>query len=88
LRGIDAEGNFMAMSKVEILEELPKLTPRERSQLFARLAELHEADLISGDEPTATERQALDAAMEEFKRDGDLGKPWRDVLHELRKSRS
>jgi hypothetical protein len=75
------------MSKAEILEELPKLTPRERSQLFARLAELHEADLIGGEEPTASERQALDEALKEFKRDGDPGKPWRDVLRELRASR-
>jgi hypothetical protein len=75
------------MSKAEILEELPKLSPSERSQLFARLAELHEADLIGGDEPTATERQALDEALEEFERDGDPGKPWREVLRQLRTSR-
>jgi hypothetical protein len=57
------------MSKAEILEELPRLTTRDRSQLFARLAELHEADLIRDDEPTPAERQALDAALAEFERD-------------------
>ena len=76
------------MSKAEILEELPKLSPRERSQLFARLAELHEADLVSGDEPTASERQVLDEALAEFERDGDPGRPWREVLRRLRTSRS
>jgi len=81
-------GYFLGMSKAEILEELPKLSPRERSQLFARLAELHEADLIGADEPTTFERQALDDALAEFERDGDPGKPWRDVLRELRSSRS
>ena len=75
------------MSKAEILVELPKLTPSERSQLFARLPELHEADLISGDEPSPAERQALDAALAEFERDRNPGEPWRDVLHVVRRSR-
>jgi hypothetical protein len=76
------------MSKAEILEELPKLSARERSQLFARLAELHEADLVGSDGPTAAERQALDEALEEFARDRDPGMPWRDVFRQLRTSRS
>jgi hypothetical protein len=75
------------MSKAEILEELPKLSARERSQLFARLAELHEADLVGSDEPTAGERQALDEALEEFTHDRDPGKPWREVFRQLRASR-
>jgi hypothetical protein len=75
------------MSKADILAELPKLTPGERSQLFARLAELHEADLIRGDEPSPAERQALDAALAEFERDRDPGQPWRGVLHEIRRPR-
>jgi len=76
------------MSKAEILEELPKLSPSERSQLFARLAELHEADLVASDEPTDTERRLLDEAFEEFTRDRDSGKPWREVLNEIRSRRS
>jgi len=76
------------MSKAEILEELPKLSPSERSQLFARLAELHEADLVGGAEPTNVERQLLDEAFEEFTRDRDPGKPCREVLGEIRARRS
>jgi hypothetical protein len=75
------------MSEAEILEELPKLTPRERSQLFARLAESHEAYRVEGNEPTASERQILDEALAEFERDGDPGKPWREVLRKLRTAR-
>lgn len=75
------------MSKAEILEELPKLSPSERSQLFARLAELHEVDLISGGEPTVAEKQALDEALDEFVQDRNPGEPWRDVFRELRKAR-
>jgi hypothetical protein len=73
------------MSKAEILAELPKLTASERSQLFARPAELHEADLISGDEPSPAERPALDAALAEFERDRNPGEPWRDVFHQVRR---
>jgi len=68
---------------VEILEELPKLSPSERSQLFARLSELHEADLVCGAEPSAAERQLLDEALEEFERDRDPGKSWGEVLAEI-----
>ena len=78
------KSNFSSMSKAEILEELPKLTPADRSQLFARLAELHEADLISSELSTAAERKILDAALAEFERDSNPGEPWRDVLHRIR----
>jgi len=75
------------MSKAQILEELPKLSVSERSQLFARLAELHEADLLDGGSPTPAERQALDEALTEFERDPSPGQPWREVFREIRASR-
>jgi hypothetical protein len=75
------------MSKTQILDDLPKLSPSERSQVFARLAELHEADLVAGAEPLPEERQALDAALAEFERDSDPGHPWRGVLQQVRRSR-
>jgi len=72
------------MSKAEILEQLPKLSPSERSQLFARLSELHETDLVDGEQPALAEREALDEALKEFERNPDPGQPWRDVLRRLR----
>ena len=75
------------MSKAQILEELPRLTVGDRSQLFARLAELHEADLLDGGAPTPAERQALDEALAEFERDPSPGEPWRDVFRQIRESR-
>jgi hypothetical protein len=75
------------MSKAEILNDLPSLSPSDRSQVFARLAELHEADLLSGDEPSPGERQALDAALAEFERDREPGQPWRAVLQQVRQAR-
>lgn len=76
------------MSKAEIMNELPKLSPSDRSQLFARLAELHEADLVNGVEPTDAERQILDEAFAQFNQDGDPGRPWREVLEEIRSRHS
>jgi len=75
------------MSKAQILEELPKLSPSDRSQLFARLAELHEADLLDEDSPSPSERRALDEALTAFERDRNPGEPWRDVFRKIRESR-
>lgn len=75
------------MSKAQILDELPRLTVSDRSQLFARLAELHEADLLDSGAPTPAERQALDEALAEFEKDRNRGEPWRDVFRQIRESR-
>jgi hypothetical protein len=75
------------MSKAEILAELPKLKPEERTQVFERLCELQERDLVEGHGPSAEEKRLLDRALAEFERDGQLGEPWRDVLHRLQSSR-
>ena len=75
------------MSKAEILAELPRLTGSDRSQRFARLAELHEADLLEESVPTLVERQALDEALSEFERAANPGEPWREVLRQIREAR-
>jgi hypothetical protein len=75
------------MSKSEIIEELPRLTVADRSQLFARLAELHEADLLAVGGPTPAERQLLDEALAEFERDANPGEPWRKVFQQIRAAR-
>ncbi|MEK7675081.1 MAG: hypothetical protein AAB676_04490 [Verrucomicrobiota bacterium] len=75
------------MSKTEILNDLPNLSPSDRSQIFAQLAELHEAYLLRGNETSPADRQALDAALAEFERDHDPGEPWRNVLQQVRRPR-
>jgi hypothetical protein len=75
------------MSKAQILEELPRLSVGDRSQIFARLAELHEADLLAGNSPTPAERQALDKALADFERDPSPGEPWHNVFREIRAAR-
>ena len=63
--------------------EMSKNAVSDRSQLFTRLAELHEADLLDGS-PSPAERQALDEAFAEFERDPSPGEPWRKVFSEIR----
>jgi hypothetical protein len=61
------------MSKAEILAELPKLKAAERTQVFERLCELQERDLLQGHGPTPDEKKLLDQALAEFERDGQHG---------------
>ena len=63
------------MSKAEILAELPKLKADERTQVFERLCELQERDLLHGLGPTAEEKKLLDEALAEFERDGQCAQP-------------
>jgi hypothetical protein len=68
------------------LAELPSLKVEERRQVFERLCELEEQDLLHGIGPTDEEKRLLDDALAEFERDGNPGTPWRDVLNRLRSS--
>jgi hypothetical protein len=68
------------MSKAQILAELPNLDPEARRQIYQRLCELQEQDLLNGKGPTEEEKKLLDAALAEYAKEGDPGQPWRDVL--------
>lgn len=72
------------VSKSEIIAELPKLNAQERTEVFERLCELQENDLLSGAGPTDDEKRILDEALAEFERDGDRGMPWREALRQIR----
>ena len=71
------------MTKAEILNGLAHLQADERRQVFDRLCELEEQDLLCGIGPTNQEKQVLDEAFAEFERDGDPGTPWRNALQRL-----
>lgn len=75
------------MSTEQILQELPRLSVRERSQLFTRLAEIHETDLIEVGAPSPAEREALDEALADSECDPSPGEPWREVFRQIRESR-
>ena len=76
------------MSKAEILAELPKLKAEERRQIYERLCELQEQDLLKGAGPTEEEKKLLDSALAEYEKDRDKGRPWREVIGELRARRA
>ena len=75
------------MSKTEILAELPHLKAEERTQVFQRLCELQDHDLLHGIGPSPMEKSILDDALAEFQRDGNLGTPWRETLRRIRITR-
>jgi hypothetical protein len=74
------------MSKAEILAELPNLKADERTQVFQRLCELQEQDLLQGIGPSAAEKKLLDEALAEFGRDPTPGTPWREAFRRMRAS--
>jgi hypothetical protein len=45
------------MSKAEILAGLSKLAPEERTQVFQKLCELQEQDILRGAGPTDSEKK-------------------------------
>lgn len=74
------------MGKAEILAALPGLKVDERRQVFQRLCELQDVDVLKGSEPTEAEKRVLDQALAEFERDGNAGTPWRQSLNQIRRS--
>lgn len=72
------------MSSAEIIAELVKLNAEERRQVYERLCQMQEEDLLRGAGPTDEEKRILDQALAEYEKDGDKGRPWRQVLGELR----
>ena len=72
------------MSKVEILAELPKLTAEELAEVQTRLDELAGETWLDGGELTDTDKVALDAALEEYKKNPDAGSSWQEVEARIR----
>ena len=73
------------MSKAEILNELPKLALGERREIFERIGELEDQDLLKGGEPTVEEKALLDRELEEFRKNPQAGSTWEEVEARLRK---
>jgi putative addiction module component (TIGR02574 family) len=73
------------MSKAEILRELPRLPLGERREIFERIIELEDQDLLKGGEPTPEEKALLDRELEEYQRNPDVGSSWEEVKERVRK---
>ena len=73
------------MSKQEILAELPKLELADRREIFDRICEMEERDLLTGG-ATAEEKVLLDRELEEYCRNPAAGSSWTEVEARLRKT--
>ena len=72
------------MSKTQIMEELPRLGLADRREIWERLCELEERDLLQGAEPTLEEKALLDRELEEFRASPEGGSEWLEVRARLR----
>lgn len=73
------------MSKVEILEELPRLTREERKEVLLRLAEIDSNLWLDADDPlTDAEKALLDARLAAYEGDPDAGSSWAEVEARIR----
>lgn len=73
------------MSKVEILEQLPKLNPVELQEIRDRIWQLEEEELLSGRaQPSEEEKALLDREFEDFARDPASGSSWEEIKSRLK----
>lgn len=68
------------MSKVEILEELPKLTAEDRLEIRQKLNEIDGDEWLDGDDPlTDDEKTLLEARLAAYEKEPDEGSSWEEV---------
>jgi hypothetical protein len=64
------------MSKAEILEALPKLSPEERQEIRAKLKELDDEEWLDNRELSEDEKAIVEARLDEYDRHPEAGCPW------------
>jgi hypothetical protein len=72
------------MSKSEIMAELPKLKIEDRRDIFDRLCEMEERDLLNG-VATPQEKELLDHELEEYRNNPETGSTWDEVQSRIPK---
>ena len=75
------------MSKAQILEELPKLTPEELNEVQSRIEDLvvYGSDGWRADgELTDADKALLDARLAAYQKDPDAGSTWEEVEARIR----
>jgi putative addiction module component (TIGR02574 family) len=75
------------MSKAEIIEELPKLSPEDRAEIQARLDELAGPGWLDNGELTEEEKRLLDARLGECERNPSCFVPWEEAMARIMASR-
>jgi putative addiction module component (TIGR02574 family) len=72
------------MSKAEILAEIAKLTPTERTELWEEMWTL-EGQLLGTELPTPEEKALLEQEWDDFQKNPEPGKSWEEIERRLRK---
>jgi putative addiction module component (TIGR02574 family) len=72
------------MSKMEILAELPRLELADRREIFDRICEMEERDLLTGG-ATDEEKALLDRELAEYRQNPEAGSSWNEVEARIRK---
>jgi hypothetical protein len=67
------------MGKVEIIAQLPHLSPEDLAEVQAKLDELAGKGWQDGGELTSADKQALDAAIASYQQSPDAGSSWEQV---------
>ena len=70
------------MSKADILAELPRLTPADRSEILDQLWSLEETDALRRG-PSAEEKALLDAELADYAANPSAGSSWAEVQARL-----
>jgi len=71
------------MSKTEILQELPKLTPEERQEVRLRLAELDRNDWLDEGVLIDTEKALIEERFREMEANPQTSIPWEEAKARL-----
>ena len=71
------------MSKTEILQELPQLTPEERQEVRQRLAELDQDDWLDEGALTSAEKALIEERFRDLDANPQTSIPWDEVKARL-----
>ena len=72
------------MSKAEILEALPKLSPEERQEIRAKLKELDGEEWLDHGELSEDEKAIIEARLDEYDRRPEAGCSWDEAKARIR----
>jgi putative addiction module component (TIGR02574 family) len=80
-----AAGYSFAMSKAEILAEIPKLTKEERHEIRVKLAEMDSDGWLDEDDPlNDADKALLETRLEDMEKHPEKSIPWEEAAARLK----
>jgi putative addiction module component (TIGR02574 family) len=73
------------MSKTEILDELPKLTPDERHEILSRILALDPTEWLDNGELTEEEKAVIIKRLDDIEKNPNAFIPWEEVEARLKR---